>query len=75
MNMYKILTEYDEEWEEKARQKKFNELKQQNASLKSENEKQRSEFQNKINVLNEIIAKRDSEINELNEIIKSLRGC
>ena len=76
-----ILEEYDEEWEEKARQKKFDELQQENESLKSENEKQRieiykqrSESQNKINVLNEIIAKRDSEINKLNEIIKNLKG-
>ena len=76
-----ILEEYDEEWEEKARQKKFNELQQEIVSLKSENtkqrienEKQRSESQNKINVLNEIIAKRDSEINKLNEIIKNLKG-
>ena len=76
-----ILEEYDEEWEEKARQKKFNELQQQIVSLKSENEKQRSErdkerseSQNKINVLNEIIAKRDNEINKLNEIIKNLKG-
>ncbi len=76
-----ILEEYNEEWEEKARQKKFNELQQQIVSLKSENEKQRSErdkerseSQNKINVLNEIIAKRDNEINKLNEIIKNLKG-
>ena len=76
-----ILEEYNEEWEEKARQKKFNELQQEIVSLKSENEKQRSErdkerseSQNKINVLNEIIAKRDNEINKLNEIIKNLKG-
>ena len=65
--MYKILAEYDEEWEEKARQKKFNELKQQNASLKSENEKLRSE-------LDKERSESRNKINELNEIIKNLKG-